>query len=63
MNNLIKELAAKANFTEQDFEDMPGLMKFAQLIMEECGNACNDIDCGRTVSSQELIAGHFGIAE
>lgn len=62
MNERIKELlkqvggyGTKALMHPDDVE------KFAKLIMEECANACNDFDCGRTMSAQELIGARFGV--
>jgi hypothetical protein len=62
MNARLKELALKCNFTEQDIKDMsPGLEEFAQLIMDECANACNDFSCGRTMNAEDLIKAQFGV--
>ena len=47
MNERIKELARKANFTEQDIEDLsPGFEEFALLIVQKCGGIYECIDNG-----------------
>ena len=62
MSTLLEELAAKADCTIDGMGYGEGNLEyFAKLIMEECANVCNDFDCGRTMSSQELIVSRFGI--
>lgn len=68
MNENIKELARRCNFTEQDIENMsPGFEKFAELIVQECINTIekSDAECSdewdyveRNLSA--LIKEHFG---
>lgn len=77
MNEKIKALALKCNFTELDIEDLsPGFEKFAELIVQECigqcqgiGNVCNamyDGEEGRRFKAvadncETMIKEHFGV--
>lgn len=68
MNNIIKELASKANFghvvkTDSDIHYDPRLSVFAELILAECCRAMNpmlrdQISRGQAV---ELIKEHFRV--
>lgn len=53
MNKTIRDLAHKANFNDNDIEDMPGLETFAELIVKECRNIYNLIDNGNPVHGTE----------
>jgi hypothetical protein len=53
MNELIQQLALQAGI--QDNPDQEGLDLFAELIVQECINACGS-DFGT-----ELIKKHFGV--
>ena len=63
MNNQIQELLEKVGgYGTQSLTDSEDIKKFALLVMRECASACNSFDCGRTMSSQELIESHFGVS-
>ena len=83
MNERIKELAEQAGLKQriwnslgkelpmwQEDPDNPGLAKFAELIVRECANICQDIDgednidarSGRQDCAVE-IKEHFGVEE
>lgn len=63
MNNQIQELLDKVGgYGTQSLTDPEDIKKFALLLMKECASACNSFDCGRTMSSQELIEAHFGVS-
>ena len=53
MNKTIRKLALKANFNDNDIEDMPSLEMFAELIVKECRNIYNLIDNGNPVHGTE----------
>ena len=64
MNERIRELARKANFTDQDIEDLsPGFEKFARLIVQRCGSIYDCIDNGNdwlgTDNYLEALHKHF----
>lgn len=41
--------------------DEEQLRKIAIYILTRAASACNDFDCGRSKSAQELIAEEFGL--
>ena len=80
MNNRIQQLALQAGLKQriwnslgkelpmwQEDPDNPGLEKFAQLIVKECGVALNPPVQNRNVISRgqayDLIKQHFGVEE
>lgn len=63
MNNRFKELAAQANFTEQDIEDMsPGFEEFVELILKECTDIVYDLLEENTGAEVVVrLKEHFGL--
>ena len=67
MNERIRQLAEQANFANKDEESIE---YFAELIIRECANICQDIDgednidarSGRIDCAVE-IREHFGVEE
>jgi len=63
MVDQIQELLDKVGgYGTKSLTDPEDIKKFAILVMKECASACNSFDCGRTMSSQELIESHFGVS-
>jgi len=62
MNSKIQELLDRVGgYGTNALLDSDELKTFALLVMEECASACNYFECGRTMSSNDLIKERFGV--